>query len=253
MQTFDGTTLPLVQPDGAGGHAQVVYLVNPSGGGGSGAGSALVSTPWKASAAGTGYAIGDFIDQVDEWNITVTPAVWTATTWRNITQGTTLATAPNIANLIPVSSTASTVTANMGTTGGLALDGTDITAAAMPAGGTGIRGWLSGIFQALSNVLTVVFKNPASFLSQQGVLTAAGTSQNLANYALTNGIVITAAPSNKGVLYIGASNAVGNATNGTNAGYALAAGQSISLAVTNQNAVWINGTVTNDIYSVIGN
>ena len=38
---------------------------------------------------------------------------------------------------------------------GLALDGTDATSVTPPTGGVGIRGWLSGIYQALTSSLTI--------------------------------------------------------------------------------------------------
>lgn len=45
------------------------------------------------------------------------------------------------------------VTAGVSTAMALALDGTDATGYTQPAGGTGIRGWLSGIYHALVNTL----------------------------------------------------------------------------------------------------
>lgn len=63
-----------------------------------------------------------------------------------------------------------------------------------------------------------------------------GTSQ-----ALTNGIIITAATGNAAVISIGGSG-VNNTTGGTGNGYLLAAGASISFAITNTNDIYINGT-----------
>lgn len=47
-----------------------------------------------------------------------------------------------------------TVTANIGTTSDLAKDGVDGTGITPPSGGSGIRGWLSGIFNLLSNTIS---------------------------------------------------------------------------------------------------
>jgi hypothetical protein len=50
---------------------------------------------------------------------------------------------------------AATPTVNLGTLNGSALDGTDGTSISQPTGGVGIRGWLSGIYKAITSTLTV--------------------------------------------------------------------------------------------------
>lgn len=78
----------------------------------------------------------------------------------------------------------------------------------------------------------------------QSKVTVTATAVNLnggTTQPLSNGIIITAAPSNATVISIGSST-VNNTTGGTGNGYLLQAGASISFAVTNTNDIWINGT-----------
>ena len=75
----------------------------PTSGGGSGSGSTFTYQTWVAKTAATGYAVGDLIQQVEEWNASVTPATYVGTLWRNLTQETTLAGAPAAANITPIS------------------------------------------------------------------------------------------------------------------------------------------------------
>ena len=71
--------------------------VTPSALGGSVTNSVTSETRYTATAAGTGYSIGDSITKIDI--ISPTTGAVTATSWINTTTGTTLATAPNLADL----------------------------------------------------------------------------------------------------------------------------------------------------------
>ena len=72
-----------------------------------------------------------------------------------------------------------------------------------------------------------------------------GTSQ-----PLTNGLIITALSTNTATIEVGGSG-VTNTIDGTGNGYILAAGASVSFAVTNANDIYINGT-SGDIVSWAG-
>ncbi len=100
--------------------AQGVVLIDPHGapvdGGGSGGAAALsrqlLVTPWLAIAddpAGTGYVPGDYLRQTDEYDLTTSPPTFLSTSWRNITAGATLASAPPLSDLAPVSALAQSV------------------------------------------------------------------------------------------------------------------------------------------------
>jgi len=65
----------------------------------SGTQEAFVSVPYIAIVAATGYAVGDIIVQAEQYDMSMTPPTWLSTTWRNMTQGITLASAPVAANI----------------------------------------------------------------------------------------------------------------------------------------------------------
>lgn len=97
-------------------HAEGVVLIDPVTGqaykassGTGGVTRAFITLSYKAIAAATGYAIGDFIQQVEEYNTSTTPSTYIDTVWRNMTQETTLAGAPVATNIVPISATASSV------------------------------------------------------------------------------------------------------------------------------------------------
>ena len=88
-------------------------------------------------------------------------------------------------------------TINLGTLNGAAQDGTDVTGASMPAGGTGIRGWLSAgyaklaaIAASLAGTLTVSDGNNAAFSTA-----AAMTANQAIAAARSVGVVCTSAGS----------------------------------------------------------
>ena len=61
--------------------------------------SQIVVTQYVATAAATGYSVGDIIEHVVELNLTATPATVVASIWVNATQGTVLASAPSSSNI----------------------------------------------------------------------------------------------------------------------------------------------------------
>lgn len=95
---------------------------------------------------------------------------------------------------------------------------------------------------------------PASFIAGQGAVATAGTAVHVyaAGAALSNGLIVTASVNNTGTLTVGPSG-VNNTINGTGNGYRLAPGQSMSFAVANASAVWVNGTVSGDTFDFVGN
>lgn len=121
------------------------------------------------------------------------------------------------------------------------LQGAPGTGISAPTGGSGALGFLSGILNALtSGTLKTIGPLPSAAYSNQALITATGTAVQLQNQALQNGVVITALSTNSGPITIGGST-VTSVTNGTGNGYVLMAGASISYAVPNLNALYING------------
>ena len=111
---------------------------------------------------------------------------------------------------------------------------------------------------------TVVYANPvngALFVQPIGTLVSSGffgqakiavtaTAVQLPSNVLTNGVIISAFSTNTAPITIGGST-VTNTANGTGNGTILEAGASISFAITNTNALYINGTA-NDFVSFAG-
>ncbi len=119
---------------------------------------------YTATAAGTGYAAGDTLIHAFGIDTTTVPVRLGYSIWMNagpsVPNGSILASAPTGGTYVQVTQEISgTVTSNIGATNGLALDGVDATGVTAPAGGTGIRGWLSGIYQALIGVQSVFTAN----------------------------------------------------------------------------------------------
>lgn len=98
--------------------------------------SAVVDrSSYQATAGGTGYSIGDLLDHF----VILDPTTGTIIGhfWINATTEAKLASAPSSANITPISPLPV----------GAAQDGTDGTGITPPAGGSGIRGWLSGLYK----------------------------------------------------------------------------------------------------------
>lgn len=92
--------------------------------------------------------------------------------------------------------------------------------------------------------------NPASLYTDQQAVTASAVA--LTAQVLVNGFVLKAKSTNAGKVFVGGSNAVTTTDDGSGAGWALAAGESVSIPVTNASAVFIIGTA-NDVVYVLGN
>ena len=87
-------------------------------------------------------------------------------------------------------------------------------------------------------------------LCGQAKIAVTGTRVQLGSNVLTNGVIVSAKSGNAAVVTIGGS-AVTNTVDGTGNGYILAAGASVSFAVSNTNALYLNGTA-GDIISFAG-
>lgn len=86
---------------GAEGLAPIVFLGNSATGGFTGdpATVSFVNTYFSALHAFTGASIGDLIVEVVEYDVSVSPATVTSTTWLNATTGLALSAPPSAANL----------------------------------------------------------------------------------------------------------------------------------------------------------
>lgn len=142
-----------------------------------------ITTTYSASTAGTGYAIGDLITKTITLTLNETNVLEVLeTVWVNVTTSTILASPPNAAHIalaggggssgsstvqvsnfpatqsisaaaLPLPANAAIETGNLQTIA--QAQGNSGTGINQPTGGTGLLGWLSGIYQKLSNTLTV--------------------------------------------------------------------------------------------------
>ena len=87
-------------------------------------------------------------------------------------------------------------------------------------------------------------------LNGQAKIASTGVAVQLPANPLLNGVIVTALSTNSATIEIGTSG-VTNTVDGTGNGYILAAGASISWAVTDVSDLWINGT-SGDIVSFAG-
>jgi hypothetical protein len=94
---------------------------------------------------------------------------------------------------------------------------------------------------AIAGSLPVVTPLPATPVCGQKAIATTGTALALGSAALSNGVVVTAASSNAGTVYIGGAG-VTTGTGGAGSGYPLAPGASTSFAVANLSDLFINGT-----------
>jgi len=116
---------------------------------------------WKVVTAATGYAVGDYIEQLDQYDETQNPAVYLSTTWRNITQSTTLAAAPVLTNLTQL--TSGGANAALETGGNLAALNTTLGAQADAAATTdaGTFSLLAFVKRGLANWTNLLLRIPA--------------------------------------------------------------------------------------------
>jgi hypothetical protein len=92
---------------------------------------------------------------------------------------------------------------------------------------------------------------PSAFVTGQAKIATTGTAVQLAANTLTQGVLISSLSTNAASITIGTSSSVTNTVDGTGNGSILTAGSTKSIAATNTNLVWINGTA-GDIISFIG-
>jgi len=204
---------------------------------------------WVATAAGTGYNTNDYLQQVDEYNITVTPAQYLGTTWRNVTQGTTLSTPPTAGTYIPVSSVIQTVSVNNFP----AVQAISATSLPLPTGAATSANQVTGL-----STLSTIASNTAGIGGPQGAMIAGqkaiattGTQIQLGSGALVNGVIITASINNANPISVGPTG-VNNTQTGSGNGYVLNPGSSLSISVSNLTLVYLNGT-SGDFVSYYGN
>ena len=252
---FDPNTLDSAAPYVANGLLSIAsYVYN------SGTGQWVPATPqlsetqfsyinWIATANGTGYVTNDYLQQVDEYNINVTPAQYLGTTWRNITQSTTLSSAPTAGTYIPVSSIISTVSVNNFP----AVQAISATALPLPTGAATSANQATEISYLTSIAASVAGLGGGqnTVLSGQKKITTTGTAVQLGSGALVNGVIITANINNAAPISIGPVG-VNNTQDGTGNGYILNPGTSIAYSATNLSPIYINGTA-GDFVSYSGN
>lgn len=92
---------------------------------------------------------------------------------------------------------------------------------------------------------------PSAFKTGQAKVAVTGTAVQLGSNTLTQGVLISALSTNTASITIGTSSSVTNTIDGTGNGAILPAGSTKSIAATNTNLIWINGTA-GDIISFIG-
>ena len=93
---------------------------------------------------------------------------------------------------------------------------------------------------------------PATIITGQAKIAVTGTAVQLGANALVNGIVITAGINNAAAGSTAGPAGVTNVVDGTGNGQIMLPGASVSFAVQNSSAVYVNGTA-GDIFSFGGN
>lgn len=93
--------------------------------------------------------------------------------------------------------------------------------------------------------------NLSSFTSPQVTVATSGTPVQVGANPIPDGVSITikADDRNGGIITVGNSSA--NALNSGSNNFRLAAGSSVTLMVTNANAIWVDSTVSGDRANVI--
>jgi hypothetical protein len=204
---------------------------------------------WVATANGTGYVTGDYLQQIDEYDVSQTPAAYLGTTWRNVTQGTTLSTPPTAGTITPVDQ----IIKNVFVTNFPAVQAISATALPLPAGASTSALQTAGnaTLTSINSAVAALGGTQLSVTSGQTKIATTGTAVQLGTGALVNGVVITANLSNSGPITIGPAG-VNNTQNGTGNGYMLYPGASMSYAVSNLSPVYLNGTA-GDFVTYTGN
>lgn len=93
----------------------------------------------------------------------------------------------------------------------------------------------------------------STFFTGQKKIAVTGTSVQLGtNVVLQNGVTVKASKNNTAAMYLGPSSSVANTGTGTGNGFELQPGDSVSMAITNLNSVYVNGAA-NDFCSYLAN
>jgi hypothetical protein len=98
-------------------------------------------------------------------------------------------------------------------------------------------------------VLADAVKNPDFIRTSQYKVTASAVA--LPSQSFNNGLVLKAKSANVGKVFLGGS-AVTTTDDGTGTGFALAAGESVSIGVTDAASIYVIGTA-NDVLYILGN
>ena len=204
---------------------------------------------WVATANGTGYVTNDYLQQIDEYNVNVVPAQYLGTTWRNISQGTTLSSAPTPGTYIPVSSIISTVSVNNFP----AVQAMSAASLPLPSGAATSALQTTGN-ASLASIATSVagmggIQN--TLIAGQKAIATTGTAVQLGTGALVNGVTITANINNSAPMTVGPTG-VTNTQTGSGNGYILQPGASMSFSISNLSPIYLNGTA-GDFVSYTGN
>lgn len=225
----------------------------------------IIEQKYTATAAATGYAIGDILNHVLVVNINTNPPAISQSTWLNITQGTVLAGAPSPADINPIDDNvnativgtlpafAATPTVNVGTMPNVTISGTvPISAASLPLPtGAATSTNQTANTTAITNMAAQL---PAS-LGQKAPAASMSTvsaGRTLSAYPLSmNGSSQTLVTAGQAATYLFVYNPVGNGSVTLNlagaaavagSGVVLPAGASFELAGGVANAVTAIGT-----------
>lgn len=252
---YDPTTLDAAAPTVSGGLLNIAqYVFNSTTGQWQPAGPQLADTQfsymnWVATAGGTGYVTNDYLQQIDEYDVSGVPAVYLGTTWRNITQNTTLSTPPSAGTITPVDNIIKNVyVTNFPATQAISAASLPLpTGAATSALQTAGNASLTSIAASLVSMGGV----QSSLIAGQKKIATTNTQVQLGGTALSNGVVITANLNNSGPIFVG-NTGVTTTNDGTGNGYALQPGASITYQINSLSSIYLNGTA-GDFVTYTGN
>lgn len=233
-----------------------------------GSGSVTTSTPLVITTTNNG-TLGFQSNNAATGTITIEGTVdgttWTATTYVALTTGNSSssfnAATPTIGQintsaLQAIRFRSNTITGTCGITYNLSRNVSNVMIDnALPSGSNLIGSVSISTVSGLgTSTLTPAYESiviPSSFVTGQAKIAVTGTALQLGSNTLTQGVLISALSTNTASITIGTSSSLTNVVNGTGNGAILTAGSTKSVAATNTNLIWINGTA-GDIISFIG-
>jgi len=182
------------------------------------------SVMYTASTQSSAYSVGDVILHMVGVDVATTPPSIAYSIWFNAGPSnkgnTTLTSAPNQSDLtradtnttissIPLPANAATESGNLAIVA--AAQGVSATGVNQPTGGSGVLGWLSGIYKVLTGGVAVTGNfyqatQPVSATSLPLPTGAATESGNLANVATSNSAISTATGTTGDSAYAGTGN-----------------------------------------------